>query len=121
MRSLLIVLALVTQACVCALVRAQPNVRAASEQPGVILIEVSPMLDSALGAAFIAARPLGDPKFSHSEINLAVLSGDSAIGNLLGGLSGLHGFHLQPYIPTHSVAFEDIRERSNPQLFGKLE
>ena len=103
------------------MLRAQPDDRAAFEQPGVLLIEVTPALDSALGAAFIAARPVGDPEFSHSDINLARLSGDSAIRNLLGGLSGLHGLRLQPFIPTHSVAFEDIRERSNPQLFGKLE
>ncbi len=105
---------------------AQPDVRAASERssyekPGMILILVSPSLDSALGAAFVAARPSGDPEFSHSDINVAALSGDSAIRNLLGGLDGLHGLRLQPFIPTHSVAFQDIRERSNPQLFGKPE
>src|SRR5579872_7504894 len=121
MRSLIVVLALAAQTCVCGLVCAQPDVRSSSEEPGVILIEISPALDSALGAAFIAARPIGDPEFSHSEINLAVLSGDSTIGRLLGALSGLHGLNLQPYIPTHSVAFQDIRERSNPQLFGKSE
>jgi len=87
----------------------------------MILVLVSPALDSALGAAFVAARPVSDPEFSHSEINLAMLSGDSTIRNLLGGLRGLHGLRLQPFIPTHSVAFQDIRERSNPQLFGKSE
>src|SRR5665213_2745583 len=121
MRSLIFVLALAAQTCVCSLALAQPDVRAASEAPGEILVLISPSLDSALGAAFVAARPASDPEFSHSEINLAVLSGDSAIRRLLGGLRGLHGLRLQPFIPTHSVAFEDIRERSNPQLFGKSE
>ncbi|MFI5201785.1 MAG: hypothetical protein ACHQNE_05320, partial [Candidatus Kapaibacterium sp.] len=123
MRSLIIALALATQTCVCGVALAQPDVRAAHdrsswEKPGMILILVSPALDSALGVAFVAARPIEDPEFSHSEINLAVLSWDSTIRNLLGGLSGLHGLRLQPFIPTHSVAFQDIRERSNPQLFN---
>ncbi len=36
---------------------------------------------------------------------------------MLGLPNALHGLRLKPFIPTHSVAFEDIRERSNPQLF----
>ncbi len=96
----------------------QTMVPAIPEKQGVILLRVSSSLDSALDAMFYATRPLGDPTFAHSEINLAVLSNDSAIRRLLGLPSGLHGLQLKPFIPTHSVAFEGIRERSNPQLFA---
>ncbi len=95
----------------------QSNQPAIPEKPGVILVRVSGTLDAALSAAFSATRPAGDIAFAHSDINEAVLGGDSTIRTLLGLPSAFHGLHLRPFIPTHSVAFEDIRERSNPQLF----
>ncbi|HEY3873854.1 MAG TPA: S8 family serine peptidase [Candidatus Kapabacteria bacterium] len=88
------------------------------ERPGVILISVTASQDSAIDATFRSARPQNDPTFAHSDINSCRLSNDTLISRLL-GIRGLHGLMLHPFIPTHSVAFEDIRERSNPQLFGK--
>ena len=99
----------------------QTNVPIASEKPGIILVRVSASLDSAMGAVFYATRPVGDPSFAHSDINQSALTGDSTIRQLLGLPNALHGLRLKPFIPTHSVAFEDIRERSNPQLFSKAD
>src|ERR1035437_8981961 len=95
---------------------AQQNSSGVVELQGVVLVRLNPSTDSALGSAFYSSRPTDDPTFSHSEIEHAILSGDSLIGRLLGLPSELHGLRLRPFIPTHSVAFEDIRERSNPQL-----
>jgi serine protease len=88
------------------------------ERPGVILIRISPQIVPALRQQFQTVRPASDPEFRHTDIHTAVLSGDSTIGITL-GITGLHGLELRPYIPTHSIVFEDIRERSNPQLFSK--
>ena len=89
-----------------------------NERPGVILIRISPQAVPALREQFQAVRPASDPEFRHTDIHTAILSGDSIIRRSLGIVS-LHGLTLRPYIPTHSIAFEDIRERSNPQLFSK--
>ncbi len=116
MRSLLVLLV----ALFSGVALGQSHSAAFDELAGTILIQLSPAMDSTLGAAFEKARPTGDPQFSHTDINRASLSGDSAICKLLGfplGRERLEGLRLQPYIPTHSVAFEDIRERSNPVLF----
>ncbi len=117
MRSLLILSAIIAQAFACATGFAQTRAGAAPERQGIILIRVSPSMDSAIGAVFYGTRPVGDPAFSHSDINQSILSGDSLIHALLKLPGALHGLQLRPFIPTHSVAFEDIRERSNPQLF----
>lgn len=87
------------------------------EKTGVVLVRISSSLDSAIGAAFYSIRPDGDPTFNHTNIDQTVLTGDSTICHILGLTSTLHGLQLKPFIPTHSVAFEDIRERSSPQLF----
>jgi subtilisin family serine protease len=89
------------------------------EKTGVVLVCISSSLDSAIGAAFYTIRPDGDPTYSHTNIDQTVLAGDSTISRILGLTSTLHGLQLKPFIPTHSVAFEDIRERSNPQLFAR--
>ena len=119
MRSLLG--AIIPQLLFAGIACAQPVSSPATELAGTILIEVSASLDSALGQAFIVTRPAGDPQFSHSDINRAVLSSGTEITGLFQTFYGLHGLRLRPYIPTHSVAFQDIREWSNPQLFGKGE
>jgi hypothetical protein len=117
MRSLLILSAILVGVFVADQSSGQTNVSAIPEQPGVILVRVNSSLDSAVGAVFYTTRSAGDPTFSHTDINQSVLSGDSAIRRLLGLPNAFHGLQLRPFIPTHSVAFEDIRERSNPQLF----
>ncbi len=91
------------------------------ERPGTILVQVNGSLDSAMGAAFRSVRPAGDPSFSHTDIASAVLAADSTVRSLLSVPSALHGLRLRPFIPTHSIAFEEIRERSNPALFRSTE
>ena len=87
----------------------------------MVCILVSSELDSAMGAAFQSARPAGDPTFAHSEITNSFLNSDSIIRSILALPENIHGLELHPFIPTHSIAFEDIRERSNPALFHPQE
>ncbi len=87
----------------------------------MILVRVASSLDSAIGSAFYSARPAGDPTFAHTDINAAILTKDSIIRRLLSLPNTLHGLKLRPFIPTHSMAFQDIRQRSNPKLFGSAD
>ncbi len=86
-------------------------------RPGLIAIRITPAASSEIAAAFAKVRPALDPTFRHTDIHAAAIENDSVIRNLLGLPASLHGLRLRPYLPTHSVAFEDIRERSNPALF----
>ena len=88
------------------------------EVPRSILIRVTPSAVTKLSTAFESTRPASDPTFSRTDIHIAALRDDSIIAKVLGLPHAFHGLQLRPYLPTHSVAFEDIRERSNPQLFN---
>ncbi len=89
------------------------------EIPRSLLIRVAPERVAELARAFETVRPASDPTFSHNSIYSASLEDDSLIWRILGLPTAFHGLRLRPYLPTHSIAFEDIRERSNPQLFPK--
>ncbi len=97
-------------------VRAQSTI---PEQKGMVMMRITPALARTIETAFFAVRPANDPQFRHTDIHSVSLSNDSLIQALLGLSGQLHGLTLRPFIPTHSVAFEDIRERSNPDLFRK--
>jgi serine protease len=88
------------------------------ERAGTILVQITPQAVAELRQDFESVRPASDPEFRHTDIHTAILTGDNTIQSAL-GISGLHGLNIRPYIPTHNIAFEDIRERSNPQLFSK--
>ncbi|MDP4232924.1 MAG: S8 family peptidase [Bacteroidota bacterium] len=87
--------------------------------PGTIAIRITSAAEAAISEAFAQARPVDDPTFRHADIYSASLSDDSIVRSLLGLPDNFHGLRLRPYYPTHSIAFEDIRERSNPGLFGE--
>src|SRR4051812_39483681 len=85
--------------------------------PNQVAIRINPSVAKAIARAFATVRPTDDPGFSRTNLSQCALSSDSVILSVLGVSVALHGLKLQPLYPTHSIAFEDIRERSNPSLY----
>jgi len=86
---------------------------------GSILIQIAPSATAQVAAAFQSVRPANDPTFRNTDIHNASLVNDEQLRSLLGLPNKLRGLSLKPYSPTHSIALEDIREHSNPELFNQ--
>lgn len=102
-----------------ALVVASNSALFAQIMPGVVRLQLTHEAAADMPALFQLVRPARDPEFHRSNIYAARVSDASALQSALGIPRWVGHARLEPLLPTHSFAFPDIRERSNPELFKR--
>jgi serine protease len=78
--------------------------------PNAVNVLLRPEAARALRPIFASLRSF--------ESNIQSITAESPdLNSLLQLPAGLHGISIKPFLPEHSVVFEDIREHLNPSLF----
>jgi serine protease len=91
----------------------------AQVEPGVVRIQIAADRSEAIANEFAKLRPSADRDFAHSNIYSVSAPSDAVLQDILGIPGSIGVARLAPWLPTHSVAFPDIRRRSNPELFSQ--